>query len=53
MSAPVRQCAGCGRRRPPPEEEASEEESQELEPVAVVEEETVPVAEGSVDEDAS
>ena len=37
----------------PPEEEASEEEAQELEPVAVVEEDAVPAVEGSADEDAS
>jgi N utilization substance protein A len=37
----------------PPEEEASEEEAQELEPVAVVEEDAAPVGEGSADEDAS
>ena len=37
----------------PPEEEASEEEAQELEPVAVVEEDVVRAAEGSGDEDAS
>jgi N utilization substance protein A len=37
----------------PPEEEASEEEAQELEPVAVVEEDAVAAVEGSADEDAS
>jgi N utilization substance protein A len=37
----------------PPEEEASEEEAQELEPVAVVEEDAVAAVEGSTDEDAS
>ncbi len=37
----------------PPEEDASEEEAHELEPVAVVEEDAAPVAEGSADEDAS
>ena len=36
----------------PPEEEASEE-AHELEPVAVVEDDAAPVAEGSADEDAS
>jgi transcription termination/antitermination protein NusA len=38
----------------PPEEEASEEEAQELEPVAVVEEDAAPVVgEGSADQNAS